>query len=77
MQINCVLILQTVNMAANKEVPTMKLTDELKEKIDAAESIEEKKAILEEAGVEISDDELDEVSGGIRRRDVKNNRLPR
>jgi len=42
----------------------MKLTDELKKKIEAAETREEKKAIIAEAGMELTDDELDGVAGG-------------
>lgn len=58
----------------------MKLTGELKDKVDAVDTLEEKKAILENAGVELSDDILEEVTGGIRRRcetDYKEKRLPR
>ena len=43
----------------------MKLTGELKEKVEKAESKEEAKKILKEAGVELSDAELDQVSGGM------------
>jgi len=42
----------------------MKITDELKSKVNAAESLDEKKAILSAAGVELSDDEMDDVAGG-------------
>jgi len=42
----------------------MKLTDELKSKIDAAETLEEKKAIIAEAGIELTDDELEGAAGG-------------
>ena len=49
----------------------MKLTDQIKEKIDNAQSKEEVKTILdnvkdgaEEAGVILDDDELDQVAGG-------------
>ena len=42
----------------------MKLTGELKEKVENAKSAEEAKKILEEAGVELTDAELDQVSGG-------------
>ena len=50
----------------------MKLTEQIKEKIDNAKSEEEVKTILEsvkggveEAGVILDDDELDQASGGI------------
>ena len=42
----------------------MELTKELKEKLENAESKEEAKKILEEAGVELTDEEMDQVSGG-------------
>ena len=42
----------------------MQLTGELKEKVEKAESAEETKKILEEAGVVLNDAELDQVSGG-------------
>ena len=43
----------------------MELSKELKEKVEKAESREEAKKILKEAGVELSDAELDQVSGGM------------
>ena len=42
----------------------MELTKELKEKLENVESKEEAKKILEEAGVELTDEEMDQVSGG-------------
>lgn len=42
----------------------MKLTGELKDKVDKTESMEEKKDIIAEAGMELTDDELDMVAGG-------------
>ena len=42
---------------------TMKLIDELKEKVDTAKSKEEIKEILEKAGVALTDDELEKVAG--------------
>lgn len=42
----------------------MKLKGELAEKAKSAENKEELKKIMEEAGMELSDDELDQVSGG-------------
>ena len=42
----------------------MKLTGELKEKVEKAESKEEVKKILEEAGITLDDAELDQVAGG-------------
>ena len=44
----------------------MKLTGELKEKVEKTETKEEAKKILEEAGITLDDSELDQVAGGIR-----------
>ena len=46
----------------------MELSKELKEKVEKAETKEEAKKILEEAGVELTDTELDQVAGGLPRR---------
>ena len=43
----------------------MQLTGELKEKVEKAESKEEAKKTIEEAGMILNDDELDQVAGGI------------
>ena len=43
---------------------TMKLTGILKDKVDKAETMEAKKDIIAEAGMELTDDELDMVAGG-------------
>ena len=45
----------------------MKLVGELKERVEEADTREEKKRIIEEAGMELSDEEIDEVSGGFQR----------
>ena len=42
----------------------MKLTGELKEKVKQAETKEEAKKILSEAGVHLNDEEISAVSGG-------------
>ena len=42
----------------------MQLTGELKEKVENAKSAEEAKKILKDAGVELTDTELDQVAGG-------------
>lgn len=46
----------------------MKLTGILKDKVDKAETKEEKKDIIAQAGMELSDDELDMVTGGVQPR---------
>lgn len=47
-----------------EKVFTMRLTDELVEKFDKAGTIEERKAILSQANLELTDDEIEMVSGG-------------
>ena len=42
----------------------MKLTGELKKHVEKADSREEKKRLIEEAGMELTDEEMDIVSGG-------------
>ena len=42
----------------------MELSKELREKIEKAASAEEAKKILEGAGVELTDAEMDQVAGG-------------
>ena len=42
----------------------MKLKGKLKEQVEKAETKEEKKSLIEDAGMELTDAELDQVSGG-------------
>ena len=44
---------------------TMKLTGQLKEKVEKAESKEEAKKAIEEAGVILDEQELDQVTSGM------------
>ena len=43
----------------------MELTKELKEKVESAQTREETKKILKEAGHEVADEELNQAAGGI------------
>ena len=43
----------------------MKLTGELKNKVEKAENMEQAKKLIEEAGFELTDDEVTAVFGGI------------
>ena len=43
----------------------MKLTGELKEKVEKAENKEEAKKIIEEADLEMTDEEVEQVAGGM------------
>ncbi len=42
----------------------MKLTGNLKKQVEKAESKQEKKSLIENAGMLLSDDELENVAGG-------------
>ena len=44
----------------------MKLVGELKDKVEKAENQEEAKKIIEEAGMELTEEELEQVAGGIK-----------
>ena len=45
----------------------MKLIGELKEKVEKTETREEAKKVIEEAGMELTDEEMDQVAGGAPR----------
>jgi len=42
----------------------MKLVGNLKKQVEQTESKEEAKKVIEQAGMELTDDELDQVAGG-------------
>lgn len=42
----------------------MKLVGELKNKVEKTEDLDEAKKIIEEVGMELSDEEMDNVAGG-------------
>ena len=42
----------------------MNLTGDLKNQVEKAESKEEKKKLIENAGMELTDEEMNEVAGG-------------
>lgn len=45
-------------------VVLMKLVGELKDKVEKAENQEEAKKVIEEAGMELTDEEMEQVAGG-------------
>ena len=45
----------------------MKLIGELKDKVEKAENQEEAKKIIKDAGMELTDEEMDQVAGGSAR----------
>ena len=50
----------------------MKLVGELKDKVEKTEDLKEAKKVIEEAGMELTDDELNQVAGGERRGEIGN-----
>ena len=48
----------------NERMDAMKLIGELKDKVEKAENQEEAKKIIEKAGMELTDEEMDQVAGG-------------
>ena len=52
----------------------MKLTGELKKQVEKADSMDEKKRLIEEAGMELTDEEMNQVAGGSG---IKGNRTSR
>ena len=50
----------------------MKITPELKEKLEAAKTAEEKKKLLAESGMELTDEEIEKAAGGIVVEDWEN-----
>ena len=50
----------------------MELIGELKQKVENAADREEARELIEEAGVKLTDEELEQVSGGYERLVVKN-----
>ena len=45
----------------------MELTGKLKEEVEKTETREEAKKVIEEAGMELTDEEMDQVAGGAPR----------
>ena len=45
----------------------MKLVGDLKDKVEKAENQEEAKKIIKDAGMELTDEEMDQVAGGMSR----------
>ncbi len=52
------------SMPAEPKTQTMKLVGELKDKVEKVENQAEAKEIIKEAGMELTDEEMDQVAGG-------------
>ena len=48
----------------SQEVVAMKLVGKLKDKVEKAESKEETKDLIKDAGMELTEEELDQITGG-------------
>ena len=48
----------------SQEVVAMKLVGKLKDKVEKAESNEEAKDLIKDAGMELTEEELDQITGG-------------
>ncbi len=53
----------------------MKLTGELKTQVENTNTKEEAKEVLEKAGMELNDEELDQVVGGMKITSNKSNKI--
>lgn len=51
----------------------MKLVGELKSKVEKTENIEDAKEIIKNAGMELTDEEMDKVAGGRGTTDINGN----
>ena len=54
-----------VKLNTEKEAVPMKLTGDLKTQVESADTKEEKRELIQRAGMILSDDELDQVAGGM------------
>ena len=52
-------------MKSKERMETMKLIGELKEKVEKSEDQEEVKKIIKDAGMELTDEEMNSVAGGL------------
>ena len=53
----------------------MKLTGKLKDKVDKAETKEEAKELIAQAGMELTDEELNQVAGGLAANQARDQKL--
>ena len=53
----------------------MKLVGELKKKVEETKNKEEAKEVIEKAGMQLTDDELDNVTGGLLQMELAQKKL--
>ena len=59
------MLLERQALDVHAKETVMRLIGKLKEEVEKAETKEEKKVLIEEAGMELDDEELEQVSGGL------------
>jgi bacteriocin-like protein len=59
------MLLEQQALDVHAKETVMRLIGKLKEEVEKAETKEEKKELIEEAGMELDDEELEQVSGGL------------
>ena len=60
-----IMLLERQALGDHAKEVFMRLVGKLQEEVEKAETREEKKALIEEAGMELDDEELEQVSGGL------------
>lgn len=58
------MLLERQALDVHAKETVMRLVGRLKEEVEKAETKEEKKVLIEEAGMELDDEELEQVAGG-------------
>ena len=58
------MLLERQALDDHAKEPVMRLVGRLKEEVEKAETAEKKKELIEEAGMELDDEELEQVAGG-------------
>ena len=59
------MLLERQALEDHAKETVMRLVGRLKEEVEKAETAEAKKELIEEAGMELDDEELEQVSGGL------------
>jgi bacteriocin-like protein len=59
------MLLERQALDVHAKETVMRLIGKLKEEVEKAETAEKKKELIEEAGMELDDEELEQVSGGL------------
>jgi len=60
-----IMLLERRALDDHAKETVMRFVGRLKEEVEKAETAEKKKELIEEAGMELDDEELEQVSGGL------------